>query len=149
MFPWVYEFQWTAFHLTFLGVFFSVITVILFTVGMALFRTRQDFTTHHSEKVMWDATFEDLPAIARVCRHTMTGEVRDRVCPNEFDCRLCVTHEGLLVANPPSLSSGLPIREVEQLAGFDLPLDRYYHRGHAWARPEEDGTITVGLDSLG
>ena len=149
MFPWVYEFHWTAFHLTFLGVFFTIFTVILITVGRALFRTRRDFTTHHSEKVMWDATFEDLPAIARACRHAMTGEMRDRVCPNEFNCRLCVTHEGLLVANPPSVSSGVPTEGVEQLFGFDLPLDRYYHRGHTWARPEADGTITVGLDSLG
>jgi hypothetical protein len=24
-----------------------------------------------------------------------------------------------------------------------------YHRGHTWARPEADGTVTVGLDDLG
>ena len=26
--------------------------------------------------------------------------------------------------------------------------DRYYHRGHTWVKPEEDGTVTVGLDEL-
>ena len=32
--------------------------------------------------------------------------------------------------------------------GFDLPLDRLYHRGHTWVRPEMDGTVTVGLDDF-
>ncbi len=30
-----------------------------------------------------------------------------------------------------------------------MPLDRFYHRGHTWAKPETDGTITIGLDDLG
>jgi hypothetical protein len=33
--------------------------------------------------------------------------------------------------------------------GMSFPLDRMYHRGHTWARPEADGTVTVGLDDLG
>jgi hypothetical protein len=32
--------------------------------------------------------------------------------------------------------------------GFDLSLDRFYHRGHTWARPEVDGTVSVGLDDV-
>jgi glycine cleavage system H lipoate-binding protein len=28
-------------------------------------------------------------------------------------------------------------------------LDRFYHRGHTWARREADGTMTVGIDDLG
>ena len=30
-----------------------------------------------------------------------------------------------------------------------FPLDRFYHRGHTWARLDPDGAITVGLDELG
>jgi glycine cleavage system H lipoate-binding protein len=30
-----------------------------------------------------------------------------------------------------------------------VPLDRYYHRGHTWVKPEADGTLTVGLDEMG
>jgi hypothetical protein len=37
---------------------------------------------------------------------------------------------------------------VEQF-GLSIPLDRYYHRGHTWVRPEADGTVTFGLDALG
>ena len=32
---------------------------------------------------------------------------------------------------------------------MSFPLDRYYHRGHTWARPEANGTLTIGLDDLG
>jgi len=28
---------------------------------------------------------------------------------------------------------------------FALPLDRLFHRGHAWLRSDEDGSVTVGL----
>jgi glycine cleavage system H protein len=31
---------------------------------------------------------------------------------------------------------------------FPIPLDRLFHRGHAWARPEADGLVTVGLDGF-
>ncbi len=149
MFPWVYEFKWTAFHLIFLSVFFSIITIVLITVVKALLRTGKDFVTRRNEKVMWEATFEDLPKLARVCRHTMSGMLNDRVCPNGFDCRLCTKHDDVLAANTNSSSSRLLSGTVEKMFGFDLPLDRYYHRGHTWAKPEEDGTITIGIDNFG
>jgi glycine cleavage system H lipoate-binding protein len=46
-----------------------------------------------------------------------------------------------------SAPSALPL--VDMRFGFPLLLDRYYHRGHTWAKPEEDGTVSVGLDELG
>ena len=35
------------------------------------------------------------------------------------------------------------------VCGVPMPHDRSYHRGHTWARLEDDGTYTVGLDELG
>lgn len=31
---------------------------------------------------------------------------------------------------------------------FQLPLERSYHPGHGWARPEPDGRVTVGADDF-
>ena len=31
---------------------------------------------------------------------------------------------------------------------FPIPVDRLFHRGHAWARSESDGLVTVGLDGF-
>ncbi|MHB0968527.1 MAG: glycine cleavage system protein H [Thermoanaerobaculia bacterium] len=34
------------------------------------------------------------------------------------------------------------------VAGFELPLDRLYHRGHTWVKADEDGMLTIGLDDF-
>lgn len=31
---------------------------------------------------------------------------------------------------------------------FSVPEDRFFHRGHAWARPESGDLVTVGLDEF-
>ncbi|MBK8974869.1 MAG: glycine cleavage system protein H [Planctomycetes bacterium] len=31
---------------------------------------------------------------------------------------------------------------------FGFPLERFYHPGHAWVRPDADGLVTVGLDDF-
>ncbi len=33
--------------------------------------------------------------------------------------------------------------------GYDLPEDLYYTKDHTWARVEDDGTVTIGLDAFG
>ena len=32
------------------------------------------------------------------------------------------------------------------VAGIPVPLDRMYHRGHTWAKRQDDGTYTIGVD---
>src|SRR5205823_12295424 len=66
-----------------------------------------------------------------------------RECPNAFDCRVCETHAQWIALHP------LRPAEEEDVYGMSFPTDRYYHRGHTWARPESDGTISIGLDDLG
>jgi len=34
---------------------------------------------------------------------------------------------------------------VATLKGYEFPDDLYYHKEHAWARIEDDGTVTVGM----
>lgn len=38
---------------------------------------------------------------------------------------------------------------MAEAKGYILPGELYYTKGHTWARVEEDGTITVGLDDFG
>ena len=33
--------------------------------------------------------------------------------------------------------------------GYNLPEELYYTKDHTWARVEDDGTVTVGLDAFG
>jgi hypothetical protein len=67
------------------------------------------------------------------------------VCDNKFECRDCETHTKLL------LHSSLvrqPLRPEDHPCGFNMPADRFYHRGHTWVRPESDGIHTIGLDDF-
>jgi hypothetical protein len=145
MLPWIYGFHWNAGHIIFLGAFYSVLMVVAVTVIAAFRRSQRDLSAHRVEEIGWHADFHDLPARDRVCRHVLTGELASRECPHAFDCRQCETHARLIARHPVALSAA----SEEDLFGMAFPLDRFYHRGHAWAHPESDGTVTVGLDELG
>jgi glycine cleavage system H lipoate-binding protein len=124
----------------FMGAFYSVLTAIAMTLLFALWRSRR--AVARVEEIRWHSDFHDLPASDRVCRHVLTGEFRSRDCSNAFDCRTCKTHAAMPAPRP------LAQRE-EEICGMPFPLDRFYHRGHTWARLEPDGAVTVGLDELG
>jgi glycine cleavage system H lipoate-binding protein len=146
MFPWVYEFRWTPYHLIFLGIFFSVIAVVFSTVGVALWRVYRNFTFQTAEAIQWKAEFEELPGAARSCRHELTGVVDERTCHHDFDCRTCAKHPVFLARFDPEKEAVPP---GPQGYGFDMPSDRLYHRGHTWVKNGEDGTCTIGLDNFG
>ena len=145
MLPWNYGFRLDAGHIIFLGAFYTVLVVVATTVISAALRSRRSLRANEGSKIRWHADFEDLPARDRVCRHVLTGEFKRRECPNSFDCRLCETHGKWIERHPVEIGED----GDEDLFGMDFPLDRYYHRGHTWARPEKDGTVTIGLDDLG
>ncbi len=132
-------------HFIFLGAFFSVITIIGVTLLAALYRSQSDLRRQKVDRIRWHTDFEDLPADDRICRHVLTGEFKSRQCPHAFDCRECETHRKLSERHPLALVG----RAEEDMFGMSFPLDRFYHRGHTWARPEPDGTMTVGVDDLG
>jgi glycine cleavage system H lipoate-binding protein len=127
-------------HLIFLGAFALILLTVAATLVSAAVSARRAVTRGQAASILWHEEFEELPAAARSCRHAMTGELPGRTCPRAFDCRGCETHARLVTEAKP-----LPAIET---AGFDVPVDRWYHRGHAWLKPEEDGTVTLGLDDL-
>lgn len=146
MFPFIYEFHWTPVHIIFLGIFFSVVVVIVSTLSIALLRAYRAFRKNEYETIQWEAEFEDLPAAARICRHQITGETAERTCNHEFDCRSCAVHPTFLKQRTPVLA---PAGNEESVFGFTMPLDRYYHRGHTWVKYEGEGVYAVGLDDFG
>lgn len=145
MFPWSSEFVWDVGHLAFFGAFYSVLLAIVVVLGLSLLRARGDARAGRAVGIAWHAAFEGLPPCDRACRHQMTGEAPGRVCENAFECGDCAAHPSftaLRAAAPPAGVSS-------SVGGLDLPLDRLYHRGHTFVKPEADGTVTVGLDDLG
>ena len=126
-------------ELIFKGVFLTALAVVGITVLFAVWRSRRP--GRQEAHVRWHSDFHELPSCDRRCRHELTGELATRECPNAFDCRKCQTHAKLRQA-----VAGGPEDEVY---GMAFPRDRYYHRGHTWAKVEADGAVTVGLDDLG
>jgi glycine cleavage system H lipoate-binding protein len=136
MFPGVDGFRWDLGHVIFLGAFFSLLAIVGVTVMRAFARAWRSRRPALADAIRWRADFADLPECDRHCRHEITGEVRVRLCPNEFDCRRCAQH---------------PVFEAQRspAAGAGDETGRLYHRGHTWARAESDGTYTIGLDEIG
>jgi glycine cleavage system H lipoate-binding protein len=143
MFPNDYAFHFSPVHLVFLGIFFTVAMLVAAYLLTAAFRTARALRQNRYEAIRWHEDFEDFPAEMRACRHQLTGEFQHRECPHAFDCRGCETHPKLIAKLP------LPVPAEQHISGMIFPADRFYHRGHAWAKAEEDGTVTVGLDDLG
>lgn len=145
MFPWNYGFHFGPASVIFLGAFYTVLVVVAITILNALWRAHRDLSKGKVEDIRWHSDFHDLSPADRTCRHVLTGEFQSRECPNAFDCRECETHATLIAQHPPVAAA----QAEAEIFGMSFPLDRMYHRGHTWARPEADGTVTVGLDDLG
>lgn len=139
MFPGIDGFHWTFGHILFLCLFFAVVVTIIETVAKAIWRTAGDFRTHRATDLCWQADFAELPEAKRSCRHQLAGRVISRTCDNAFDCRRCEKYSQFAV---------LPATGNVGSLGLDYPDDRFYHRGHTWVKPEDDGTVTIGLDEL-
>jgi hypothetical protein len=142
MFPWSPEFAWDAYHVAFFGALYGVLAAVLGTLALATWRARADLLRERAVAIAWHADFEELPAGARACRHQITGETRGRACVRGFDCRGCAEHRRL-----EALRRDHPEGACARF-GFELPLDRFYHRGHTYVRPEADGTFSIGLDDF-
>lgn len=139
MFPGVDGFHWTFAHIVFLSVFFAVVVTVLGTLASAAWRAASDLHTGRTAEICWKADFAQLPESERRCRHELAGRVETRVCPNAFDCRQCSEYAHY---------AALPATNEGNTLGLNYPENRLYHRGHTWVAPQDDGTLTVGLDDL-
>jgi len=139
MFPWTDGFRWTVGHGVFLSLFFAVVLTILTTFVSAVRRAAHDLRTHSAAELCWQSDFASFPESERRCRHELASRVASRICDNAFDCRRCAVYPQL-AALPPS--------ETECDLGLHYCKDRFYHRGHTWVEPQEDGTVALGLDEF-
>jgi glycine cleavage system H lipoate-binding protein len=54
-----------------------------------------------------------------------------------------------LVRSPRTVTAQVPgARPTGPQAWFDLAEGLFYHQGHTWAAPEDDGVVRVGLDDF-
>jgi len=145
MFPWVYGFTWNAGNIVFLGIFFTVVSIIVVTLALSFLRTVRSVGASDLAHIRWESEFHDLPVPARTCRHVFAGDVRQRVCSHAFECGTCTAHSRF---EELRRFGRIPARPLAMPEGFSVPSDRLYHRGHTWVRKEAEGSVVVGLDDL-
>jgi glycine cleavage system H lipoate-binding protein len=99
----------------------------------------------HTNRWLDRKRYGDVPFEDRKCRYMLSGQVSQKYCVRSFNCASCEydqmmedTHLAAAVQDP-----GLHI-----VAGFAVPENYYFHRGHAWARVEYGGWLRVGLDDF-
>ncbi len=141
MLPTAYEFHWDLGHVIFLGVFYSVLTVVFSTLAIAAWRSLRDQRRRRAADIAWHESFADLPADRRHCRHEFDGTVAANVCGREFACDHCSEHATLAAAG-----GGTVVRQIPPRA--PRAHERLYHRGHTWVEARPDGTFDVGVDDL-
>ncbi|WP_419661864.1 glycine cleavage system protein H [Desulfosarcina variabilis] len=98
------------------------------------------------KQVSWQDTMRRQPALARTCRHSLTGRIGHRSCAYDFHCEKCdfdQYFEDVLAAKTRNAPTA-----VTSIKGFDVPRYYHFHNGHTWARIESGGTLRVGLDDF-
>ncbi|RPJ85130.1 MAG: hypothetical protein EHM18_10900 [Acidobacteria bacterium] len=142
MLPGINGFHWQLGHLIFIGIFLTIVAVIFGTSLLGLRRSASRLRAKDKETTVWEHQFHDLSSDEKACRHSMTGELKGRECPNAFDCRVCSTH-GQLICEGQDTGS-----EPAEVAGLSYPGGRLYHRGHTWVEEQSDGSVLVGIDDF-
>ena len=140
MFPGVDGFHWTFAHIFFVAVFLTIVSALAAVAILTFMRAARDVANGRAEPIRWASDFSELPATFRQCRHALTGEAPQRICPNAFDCRVCSNH--------PKFRQAKAGDSPDLLCGLSYPNQRYYHRGHAWVAPQPDGALLIGLDAI-
>jgi hypothetical protein len=149
MFPWVHEFRWEIGHLIFTGGFAAVFVIVVTSTIIVFKKVYQIYKEKVVDKIVWEATFEELPAISRTCRHALSGVFKDRICNNHFDCRECTVHKYLIEHRiPEKILAKAGSDGDTEIFGLDIPLDRMYHRGHTWVKQDDEGNYLVGIDDF-
>jgi glycine cleavage system H lipoate-binding protein len=100
--------------------------------------------TRKKEATTWVKEFKKLPAHQRKCRYMATGEVAYKICPNAFRCGECSYDQMMQDRIPPVV---IP-QTLKKVAGYVIPDDYYFHRGHSWTHMEYGGRIRVGMDDF-
>lgn len=96
--------------------------------------------------VFWKEKMRELPLSKRLCVHHMKGKIDFKSCTNDYNCVNCDFDQ--YFHDQYSVHAVLKPVEVLELDGFRFPQGYYFHRGHTWAKVEENAEVRVGIDDF-
>ncbi|MCF8104654.1 MAG: glycine cleavage system protein H [Desulfohalobiaceae bacterium] len=98
------------------------------------------------DQLSWQEAMRRKPDMQRICRHSLTNRIPNRICPFHYECSTCDFDQYFEDVLSPKTET-IP-REIQTVRGFDLPMGHYFHQGHTWARIESGGQIRIGMDDF-
>ncbi|MEJ2657802.1 MAG: hypothetical protein P8012_11515 [Desulfobacterales bacterium] len=106
---------------------------------IALFREeRQAYWLRHVK--------EKYQITARPCIHFLSGQIESpRECVGNYKCDHCTVHE---LMDKETEAKTFERSVYQNVSGYRMVEDYYYHFGHSWVHIEDDGRIKVGIDDL-
>ena len=144
MFPGIYEFHWDLGHIIFVGLLFAVLSLIGLTMMAAMAKTWLSIRAQRIPSIEWHEEWHSLRSEARQCRHTLTGATEDRICDRGFACDSCEFNAQMGAEQNQTTDQ----ETADNHFGYDMPGDKYYHRGHTTVQTLDDGTALIGLDDF-
>jgi len=100
----------------------------------------------NGKQISWQNAMRRKPMLERVCRHSLTNRIANRVCAYDYQCATC-DFDQYFEDIWSTKTKSMPVFQ-HQVKGFEVPKDYYFHNGHAWARIESGGNIRIGLDDF-
>jgi glycine cleavage system H lipoate-binding protein len=98
------------------------------------------------KQISWQQAMRRMPDIERDCRHSLTGRIAGRTCGYDYHCEKCDFDQYFEDVWTQRVSASPT--EVQNIKGFEVAVDHYFHDGHTWARIESGGTIRIGMDDF-
>ena len=98
------------------------------------------------KQISWQDAMRKNPGINRTCRHSLTHRIERRTCGFNYNCATC-DFDQFFEDVWTTKTKSIPF-EVQNVKGFDVPMDYFFHNGHTWARIESGGYIRIGLDDF-
>ena len=96
--------------------------------------------------VFWQDRLKELPPWKQPCLHHMKRRIDFRACTNDYQCGNCEFDQ--YFSDQYTVHAVVRPVDVLDIKSFKLPHGYYLHRGHAWAKIEEDSTVRIGLDDF-
>ena len=101
---------------------------------------------NQGKRISWQEAMRKRSDIDRTCRHSLTHRIENRVCSFNYNCSRC-DFDQFFEEVWTARTKNIPF-EVQNVKGFDVPMDYFFHNGHTWARIESGGYIRIGLDDF-
>ncbi|MFC1824715.1 glycine cleavage system protein H [Thermodesulfobacteriota bacterium] len=98
------------------------------------------------KQMSWQDAMRRRPSLERICRHSLTNRIQRRACAYDYLCSKCDFDQYFEEVYTTKTAS-LPL-DVQEIKGFEVPLDHYFHNGHTWVRIESGGNLRIGLDDF-